>query len=80
MKISKVLCWFGCHNWQLTLNFVEPPDYSLPFGDHYGSNHYNGVCRRCGKRDLFSGPYDPEEEAASHQERNAVTTGQQEIK
>lgn len=53
----RFLCWVMPHAWDFTHLFDEPPDYDAPFGAHYGSSHYAGVCLRCGKRDLFRGSY-----------------------
>jgi hypothetical protein len=62
MKPLRIPCWLGRHDWRFTLNFVQEGHHDYP-GD-YGSNHYSGECRRCGKRDLFRGPYRPEEATA----------------
>lgn len=78
MGLGRILCLFGWHDWKFTLNFIQPPDYDMPCGAHYGSNHYSGECRRgCGERNLFRGPYRPEEavllasdKTMSSQERN----------
>jgi hypothetical protein len=52
----RFLCWLLPHRWEFTHLFDEPADYNLPFGAHYGSSNYAGICLRCGKRDLFHGP------------------------
>jgi fructose 1,6-bisphosphatase len=51
----RVLCWIGRHDWQFTLNFVQPARFDGP-GDCVDVGHYSGVCARCGARDLFRGP------------------------
>jgi hypothetical protein len=53
----RFLCWVLPHIWNYTHLFDDEPNYDLPFGMHRGSSNYAGVCRRCGKRDLFSGTY-----------------------
>jgi hypothetical protein len=55
-KIARVVCVFLPHRWLHVHQFDEPPNYDMPYGMHFGSSHYAGVCLRCGTRDLFSGP------------------------
>jgi hypothetical protein len=57
----RFLCWVFPHVWHHTHLFDEPPNYDMPYGMHFGSSHYAGVCRRCGNRDLFRGPYSPKD-------------------
>ncbi len=50
--LLRPLCWIGFHDWQFTLNFVQPARRD----DSNGMNdveHYSGVCLRCSARDLF---------------------------
>lgn len=53
--MSRILCWFGWHDWRFTLNFVQEPTFDST-ADMYPVGHYSGKCKRCGKRDLFRGP------------------------
>lgn len=48
----RFLCWILPHRWNFTHLFDDEPDYP----DFRGASNYAGICRRCGKRDLFRGP------------------------
>lgn len=50
----RFLCLMLPHRWNFTHLFDDEPDFSGPFRD-YGASNYAGICRRCGKRDLFRG-------------------------
>ena len=54
--IGRLLCFLR-HKWEMTHLFDETPDYDQPPGSRSGSSHYRGVCKRCGKADLFRGPF-----------------------